>query len=124
MPASHKEIQQTCKVCGSKLVPLFYTVECNRCDKPITGWFYRAYVLWTLEPDELWSIHEHPIFKWRSDCEIWKEKQYKPSGLEVRHVLSYDKFFWTELPGTLLEVAGVYHKVHTTHTNTVTDTLG
>lgn len=97
------------------MTPLFYTLECERCDQPATGWFYVGYILWTLQHDELWESQEHPIFRCRGDCENWRDRQHKPSRFEVRYCLSYDKFYWDRIPGTDLEMSTIYHKVKHTH---------
>jgi hypothetical protein len=115
MTVLKREVSQICAGCGGKLTPLFYTLECARCDKPATGWFYLGYVVWTLESDALWEIMDHPIFRYRADAEAWKERQYEPSHFEVRYCLSYDKFVWDGMPGTLFEVATVMHKVKHTY---------
>jgi hypothetical protein len=110
-----REKQPVCPTCGSIKTALFYTVECPRCDKPATGLFYSAYIVWTIEEDELWAVQQHPIFKYKEHCEEWRWRQYKPENFEIRRCLSYDKFSWDVLPGTDYDVASIFYRVHKTH---------
>lgn len=101
-----------CKVCGNKLKELFTSLFCEFCDKQ-EGWFYRGYVLWTTEPEPIWEVQEHPIFRYRKDVNTWKDRQYDSDGLEIREVISFESFRWTELYASGFETAEIRMKVLT-----------
>jgi hypothetical protein len=111
-----KNIEPSCKTCGGKMTALFYTVVCDLCENPATGWLYHGYIVWMLNPDELWVVQEHPIFRYEDEAQIWRGRQYNPDILEVRHVLSYKKLIWKPMPfAAEFEIASSYQLISNTH---------
>lgn len=111
-----KENTPKCPKCGYKVIPLFYSLSCERCENPMLGWFYHAYVLWTVEKDACWDIQRHPIFKEEVDVVAWLAHQYRNSKtFEIRDVLSYTPFKWVTMDGNNLKVAEHYYHIREDH---------
>ena len=104
-----------CSVCGYTMTPLFYSMSCDRCDNPMTGWFHHGYILWTTSKDPLWAVQEHPIFKIDEDVVAYQAHNYTAKDFEIRDVLSYVPFLWIKMFNTDYQVADTYYKVREDH---------
>jgi hypothetical protein len=104
---------EKCMKCGHNLTVLFYTKDCGRCSNKTSEWFYHGYVLWTIVPDQVWDVQEHPVFKSAEEVgKWWKSNQtYLASFMEVREVLSNEPFEWIPMTYFNCEVADTRYKV-------------
>lgn len=99
-----------CPHCGNKMTELFYSVVCDFCTKP-RGMFYHGYILWTIYPDMLWEVQEHPVFRYRTEVLKWQQKQYSSTDFEARDVLCLEPYFWIEMYGSKFTVADTRFRV-------------
>lgn len=106
-------MKDNCQKCGHKLTVLFYTKDCERCNNKTSQMFYKGYVLWTLTPEAIWEVQEHPIFRTSEDAGKWWKSNptYLSSFFEVREVISQDHFDWVPDFYFAGEVADIRYRV-------------